>query len=1181
MDFDSPETRYRSRILREMNANRENPFNSPPSSTGSHGTLDPTMTSIITDNEGETTRKLNEDIARITGNGRKPAMDWDAIHNKWPDFYPKPKPLPVDSRKLTTKRAAATAPSSPAPGLGPETKENRPPKAAKKRFSMDDFTLSSFTGSSRTRAEMQPRVDSDSDNSSILNLSPDRLTLQPPSRLPHQPQNRSPLAREHTRSPSTPNDSPTPVRRMSMPAALSKPRTNITGSSPQKVQRKLNFAQHVLSKEVKAATKQKIKKQQSAPEQASFSATTNRNENDTMESTSRSFVLPDMSNLGDFVSGTLRFDGTVKNGVPILVKNGQVVDIHDQQHARNSHAVVDGLKVPEDEEKIFVSMDMIRDEIIALQEHDDMVQDYAEELQKEVEELQGQIDVLKSRSSGNTLNLEKNWDEKVSVNESLLEEKKQLEEEVIVLRFRLQEMTKKLEAAEAEKQGATTERERAMKKLQGACENINDLMGRLDMSQHELQMTQKQLDATLDMRDNDSTLARELNALKEATKKLRTENESMKRENQSLRESSEGLREENASIKQEVKSLREDNNSLRKENESLMKEGQSLRSSSRLVIAENEELRKSIDSAKGEVSGARVELERLHEVIVKLEEEKAVYQQDNHSLERHNDKYFADNKTLRLQASSFERNLQELNSDNEKLKHEVEYLKTHLQHIRQTAVARDITGTAGGPTFTRGIEEENMTSAFFVPDITVHTEDNTAPYESTRTFNRRLITRRQQHLAQQTQTVGMTTDLKDNMPTQGVDFTASSFKDMETGDVEDDSISLRPPTTKATKSGNTVKFDVPDLTGTSADENSQNIATSSAPTANQRSKRRSSMKTTQATAQKDDTESGSIGFPSNDNTRNFSVRLEDDHRDMDDEDDNGHTQNVTNTKTGKGMHQKQPSTSLTQEFTNMSLGQSHMENITHNLVEQFSQRLDTRDAVDFTLHSTTGGVTGNVTGNVTRGLARDVTRNSTRPVTGLLADKEGCPALSVDARKVLDDLCEHSCRNCSVCTRISTHTNVISPAELLEGKKRVLVARPVPVSDRIPIAAASHFEDPTMRPSQPPGNALAIVIKALEDESEHLNMELASLQARYNALDKSLGKRERRLVASQLRAIIKKLEAKNDQIYALYDVLEGQKQAGQAMSEEQLETTIMSITGMNVAGVDLSQQLTWEGIRDS
>ncbi|PHH52763.1 Spindle pole body protein ppc89 [Ceratocystis fimbriata CBS 114723] len=1180
MDVESPETRYRSRILREMNANRENPFNSPPSSTGSHGTLDPTMTSIITDHEGETTRKLNEDIARITGNGRKPSIDWEAIHKKWPDFYPKPKPLHTESRKYASKNtpsAAATAPSSPASGLGSETKENRPPKAAKKRFSMDDFTLSSFTGSSRTRAEMQPRVDSDSDNSSVLNLSPDRLSLPPPSRLPHQPQNRSPLAREHTRSPSTPNDSPTPVRRMSLPAALCKQQFNAsTGQSPQKVQRKLNFAQHVLSKEVKAATKQKNKKQPSTaadylPSSQRTSNSAFHNDNETMGSTSRSFVLPDVSNLGDFVSGTLRFDGTIKNGIPILVKNGQVVDVGDQQQTRrNSHTAIGGLKAPEDEEKIFVSMDMIRDEVVALQEHDEMVQDYAEDLQKEVEELQAQIEVLKGRSFGNTMNLEKNSDEKVSVNETLLEEKKQLEEEVIVLRFRLQEVTKKLEVLEAEKHGAITERDRAMKKLQGACENINDLMGRLDMSQHELHVTQKQLDATLDVRETDESLANELKVLKEANKKLRAENEPMRREAQSLRENSNDLRQENESIKQEVKSLRQDNSSLRKENESLMKENQSLRSSSRQVMTENEELRKSIDLAKGEVSGARVELERLHEVIAKLEEEKAVYQQDNHSLERHNDKYFSDNKTLRLQASNFERNLQDLNSDNEKLKQEVEYLKTHLEHIRQTTVVRetrDMTGTAGGPTLTRGIDDDNMTSAFFVPDITVHTEDNTAPFESTRTFNRRLLTRRQQLLAQQTQTMDVTEDLKDNTPTQVVDFTASSFKDMETGEVEDNSVDMRPATTKATKTGNTVKFDVPDLTMTSAGDQSQNLATSSTPAANRSSKRRSSIKTTQAPAHKDDTETGSVGFASNDNTRNFSVRLEKDQQDVGE----NHT---SNTKTGKKMHSKKPSNNLEQDFTNMSLGRSHMQNMTQNFTEQFSQRLDTHNTVDFTLHSTTGGMTG----NVTRGETRNTNKTSTRSVA---LDKETCPALSVDARKVFDDLCEHSCRNCNVCSRISAHTNVVSPSELAEGKKRVSVARPIPVSDRISFAAVQHFEEPTMRPSQPPGNALAIVIKALEDESEHLNMELAGLQARYNALDKSLGKRERREVASQLRAIIKKLEAKNDQIYALYDVLEGQKQAGQMMTEEQLETTIMNITGMNVAGVDLSQQLTWEGIRDA
>lgn len=117
------------------------------------------------------------------------------------------------------------------------------------------------------------------------------------------------------------------------------------------------------------------------------------------ETTGRSFCLPDISYLGDFVSGTLRFNGRVKNGVPILVKHGRVVDLAEQQQRPNNHADVDGLEIPEDEERIFVSMDMIRDEIITLQDSHDGIQSYAEQLQTEVEQLQSQVTSLRMRRS--------------------------------------------------------------------------------------------------------------------------------------------------------------------------------------------------------------------------------------------------------------------------------------------------------------------------------------------------------------------------------------------------------------------------------------------------------------------------------------------------------------------------------------------------------------------------------------------------------------------------------------------------------------------------------------------------------------------------------------------------------------------------------------------------------------
>jgi hypothetical protein len=93
----------------------------------------------------------------------------------------------------------------------------------------------------------------------------------------------------------------------------------------------------------------------------------------------------------------------VRNGVPIFVKNGKVID-KEEKPSSIAHAPIDGLEIPEDEEKIFVSMDMIRDEIVSLQEHYDKVQEYASNLQNQVEELEGQ---LRARGSNGRAGMER------------------------------------------------------------------------------------------------------------------------------------------------------------------------------------------------------------------------------------------------------------------------------------------------------------------------------------------------------------------------------------------------------------------------------------------------------------------------------------------------------------------------------------------------------------------------------------------------------------------------------------------------------------------------------------------------------------------------------------------------------------------------------------------------------
>lgn len=150
--------------------------------------------------------------------------------------------------------------------------------------------------------------------------------------------------------------------------------------------------------------------------------------------------------------------------------------------------------------------------------------------------------------------------------------------------------------------------------------------------------------------------------------------------------------------------------------------------------------------------------------------------------------------------------------------------------------------------------------------------------------------------------------------------------------------------------------------------------------------------------------------------------------------------------------------------------------------------------------------------------------------------------------KNLEELAQHNGENCTVC-KSNPNSN---------HRHTVTIPKPLPVSDRAPIAGP-YEEEPTIRPSQPPGLALATVIKGLEDEITHLKVQLAKYQALYTSHDPALSKRKRKSVQTKIESLLQTIDTKSDQIYALYDVLEGQKQDDQEMSEEDVEITLQSV----------------------
>ena len=166
------------------------------------------------------------------------------------------------------------------------------------------------------------------------------------------------------------------------------------------------------------------------------------------------------------------------------------------------------------------------------------------------------------------------------------------------------------------------------------------------------------------------------------------------------------------------------------------------------------------------------------------------------------------------------------------------------------------------------------------------------------------------------------------------------------------------------------------------------------------------------------------------------------------------------------------------------------------------------------------------------------------------------PKFTEEAQDLVDSLTSHNEQNCTVCKRVGHGDEQHNHTERM--KDTIRITKPTPVSERMPEAGEGEG-DPTIRPAQAPGLALATVLKELEDELAHLKIQLSQYQALYNCHDPALSKRKRKSVQQKMESVLQAIDIKADQIYALYDVLEGQKQDGHEISDEEVEITLQSI----------------------
>lgn len=939
----------------------------------------------------------------------------------------------------------------------------------------------------------------------------------------------------------------------------------------------------------------------------------------TPNQTARSFFLPSFSHMNDFLSGALQLS-SLRNGMPIFVKHGKVHD-RESTTSPDHHVDVEAISIPEDEEKIFVSLDKIKDEIHALKEHDELVSKQAEQLQEEVEELHVQIAKFRSRKDSAM-----GSDSENSIIDHLNTQKSQLEEQVSSLQARLDKANRKISINEIHTESYIAERDEALKSAAEHLEKIKHLQSELNAARQQLE------------------LSHEDNAHGGKTMEL------------------------------ENMSLRKDNNTIRQRWKSLLEENQSLRAHNGDVSQQNVALEHDLQAAKAQLDMNKTEFETLQHEYRQLAEEKAVLKQDVLSLEHHNDLFFNDNKDLKQQNSMLDRrshDLQdevvrlqklldatgaetgtvsvdfkdtkyrldaqnrELIKENEELHQQIIQTETEFsskrkileQEKRRLAHAnRRLTEQMNkiGDRFEQIVQESKLEAARYEDQQTVLTQQLELIADKESALAEKLKksakhgTALQSELDRKTDAINearqITQEIKDfmnsasqkksakmtrivepmgksaasettarstasqsDMPmqddyTQQIDLTqgsefASIFTQGEMPKLRDALRQVRQETQQQDLANDSSDFD-DDM----SEEASQSLPAPFVPRGPARAT--SSQRTVSEAAKKPQP----IGILKDANPSRL----------------NSHKQRATRTTIETGFEELRERDTTTGSANGMRKSKSDETGARKVSFGQPDIRMDSELLSEPELtepFSVKSGVSGMSMPSETSEVRQSQRRNSDidvetdreenmtsalfmdditleqRKTAEKLQGKKAKAELSKDAKRVLDELChDHDCRNCIVCSRINSHRHEDRGA----GKKAVRVNKPVPVTDRARSEPA-YEDQSTIRPSQDPAIAIAKVIKGLEDEERHLKNAIRKKNAIYNDCDPSVHRRVWKKVGEEVEKLHKARDLKRDQIYYLYDAVEGLKKSGQEMTDDFVELTVMSA---------LSKDPTWNGILD-
>lgn len=986
-----------------------------------------------------------------------------------------------------------------------------------------------------------------------------------------------------------------------------------------------------LSPQLQNATKANAERQ---PETDHMASPTTPNQ------TARSFFIPNLSYMNDFLSGALKLS-SLRNGIPIFVKHGKVHDRESMVYP-DHHADIEALSIPEDEEKIFVSLDKIKDEIHALREHDELVTKQAEQLHEEIEEMHVQIAKYKSRKDSamgsdsessiiDHLSAQKNRMFFSSNSSSkLLNEFLELEEQVSSLQARLDKANRKISINEIHTESYVAERDEALKTSTEYSDKIKQL-------QSELNMARRQLKSLRDDNSQDGNT-------------LEVENRS--------------LRKDNSSIRQKWKSLLEENQSLREHNEDISQQNGLL---------------------EQELKGTKAELEALRRQHQLLSEEKDVLKQDNLSLERHNDEFFNDNKALKQQNSLLDRRTHELQDNvarlrklldatnaesgevsvdfkdityrlevqNRELSKENAELQQQIIDLEADFASKRVAleqekrrlGRANarykeqlnqiGERFEQIVKESKEEAAMYEEQQTALTQQLELIADKESALANKLKksaiqeAKLQSELDRRTDAINearqITQEIKDFMSTvskkqhakttriaeskgklavsettarsttsqtdipmqddytqqidltQGSDF-ASIFTQGEMPKLRDALRQVRNDAQPDDSSDNESFFD-DDISEPASPSlprlfvpNSRPRSTSSQKVVSGTSKARAETGKSQPVGILKESQPSRLNSQKQKTNRTTTeTGFEDTHK------RNKTTDSVTGVRKSKSDDTNPRKVSFGQPAMHDDLMKTHTERATKesrsvpepDLTGRFSVKSGMSIPSEISemdkFHrrnsdSARFDIDIDHEDNMTSALfIDDITLGQRK-----MAEKQNANTakneLSKDAKRVLDNLChDHDCGNCIVCSRINSRGS---------GQRPIRAKKPIPVTDRV--ADKQECEDQcTMRPSQDPAMALAKVIRSLEDEEQHLKEAFHKRAVEFDKCDPSINRKTWKRLGFEIDKIRKVRDLKRDQIYYLYDALEGQKASGQEMTAEFVEYTIHGA---------MSKDHSWNGV---